>query len=194
MKNWDGVYTKNSPAAAIFEQFYINFAENLAKDEMGKKLYGEYTSSDILIRNLVKNVWNHPESPWCDDVRTENKKEGFSDIVQNSFIEAVDTLSEQMGEEPERWQWGNIHQLTLSHPIGGEVPVVDMIFNMNRGPFKLGGGPHTVCAYDYSFSSSFSFNTGPSQRHVYSLANWDSSRTVIPTGTSGIPSSRYYFL
>ncbi|MBS3742324.1 MAG: penicillin acylase family protein, partial [Candidatus Cloacimonetes bacterium] len=29
-------------------------------------------------------------------------------------------------------------------------------------------------------------------RHVYSLANWDSSRTVIPTGTSGIPSSRYY--
>ncbi len=33
---------------------------------------------------------------------------------------------------------------------------------------------------------------GASQRHIYSLANWDDSLSVIPTGTSGIPASEHY--
>jgi penicillin G amidase len=33
---------------------------------------------------------------------------------------------------------------------------------------------------------------GPSQRHVYSLVDWDESLAVIPTGESGLPASPFY--
>jgi penicillin amidase len=33
---------------------------------------------------------------------------------------------------------------------------------------------------------------GASHRHIFSMANWDDSETIIPTGTSGIPASNFY--
>jgi penicillin amidase len=63
---------------------------------------------------------------------------------------------------------------------------------MNRGPYEVGGSFHTVCPYSYSFRDPFSVNHGASHRHVYSTADWDQSRTIIPTGTSGIPASEHY--
>jgi penicillin amidase len=35
-------------------------------------------------------------------------------------------------------------------------------------------------------------NHGASHRHIFTTANWDESKTVIPTGTSGIPASPFY--
>ncbi|MGM0529899.1 MAG: penicillin acylase family protein [Bacteroidota bacterium] len=192
LDNWDGDYSKNSAAAAIFEQFYITFVKNLIKDELGEDLYKEYIRSKILVRNLMKNIWNNQDSQWCDDVNTTDIKESFGQIVQKSFKESISTLTEEFGGSPVDWEWGEIHQLALKHPVGGEVPVLDLLFNMNRGPFETGGSFHTVCVYSYPFTDVFNTNHGASHRHVYSTADWDRSRTVIPTGTSGIPASPHY--
>jgi penicillin amidase len=160
---------------------------------MGEDLYQQYLGSKILVRNLVKNIWDNQDSEWCDDVNTADEKESFEAIVQRSFKESVEILSEKMGNNPPReWEWGEIHQITLKHPIGGEVPILDFLFGMNRGPFETGGSYHTVCPYSYPFTNVFNVNHGASHRHVYSLAAWDNSRTVIPTGTSGIPASQHY--
>ncbi|TNF44675.1 MAG: hypothetical protein EP310_02875, partial [Bacteroidetes bacterium] len=35
-------------------------------------------------------------------------------------------------------------------------------------------------------------DAGASQRHIFDLSNWDASKTVIPTGISGIPASPFY--
>ncbi|HKL38585.1 MAG TPA: penicillin acylase family protein [Bacteroidales bacterium] len=192
LKDWDAVYRKGEPAPAIFEQFYLTFLKNLIKDELGEELYREYLGSKILVRNLMKNVWANPQCSWCDNVTTTTRRETFAELVRKSFSQAVERLSKQMGKQPERWEWGRIHQLELKHPIGGQVPIIDLLFNMNRGPFEVGGSFHTVCPYSYSFRNPFSVNHGASHRHVYSAADWDQSRTIIPTGTSGIPASEYY--
>jgi penicillin amidase len=192
LKQWDAVYRKSEPAPAIFEQFYLTFLKNLIEDELGEDLYREYVGSKILVRNLMKNVWEQPQCSWCDDVTTPDHKETFGELIRNSFDQTVDTLSEIMGKRPEKWEWGRIHQLELKHPIGAEVPIIDLLFNMNRGPFEVGGSFHTVCPYSYSFRDPFSVNHGASHRHVYSTADWDQSRTIIPTGTSGIPASEHY--
>jgi len=192
LREWDGVYSRESAAAAVFEQFYLSFLRNLIHDELGDDLYDEYIGSKILVRNLMKNVWNNPESAWCDDVSTRNRRESFSDMVKKSFEDAVQELTSQMGEDTNKWAWGRIHRLELKHPIGGEVPALDLIFKMNRGPYQAGGSFHTVCPYSYPFGNPFHVNHGASHRHVYSTANWDSSRVIIPTGTSGIPASEHY--
>ncbi|MFC1669875.1 penicillin acylase family protein, partial [Spirochaetota bacterium] len=42
LEDWDGTYKKDSPAALIFESFYLKFIENTFKDEMGEKLYIDF--------------------------------------------------------------------------------------------------------------------------------------------------------
>jgi penicillin amidase len=192
LEQWDGVYRKDSPAAVIFEQFYLSFLKNLIHDELGSGLYKEYTGSKILVRNLMKNIWNNPRSPWCDDVTTKDTRETFADVVRTSYEETVMKLSEKMGKRPEKWEWGRVHQLEFKHPIGGEVPIIDLLFGMNKGPYATGGSFHTVCPYSYSFKDPFEVIHGASHRHVYSTADWNRSRTIIPTGISGIPASKHY--
>jgi penicillin amidase len=130
-------------------------------------------------------------SAWYDNINTPEVKESFNDIVQKSFKDALDSLKSKLGANPDYWNWGNIHTLTLQHPLG-KVAMLDFGFSLNRGPFPVGGGFHTVSPYAYDFDNLFNANHGASHRHIYSLANWDESLTIIPTGISGIPSSEHY--
>ena len=74
----------------------------------------------------------------------------------------------------------------------GEGENIDLLFGFNSGPHQVGGSDHTVCPYSYPASSPFGVTWGASHRHIYSLADWDESLTVIPTGVSGIPASPHY--
>jgi len=191
LESWDGVLVKNSPAPSLFEKFYKILFRNLVEDEMGKELYKEYAGNQILIDNCLENILRNKNSEWCDDVRTKDIQETFGDRVQKSFKETVASLQEEFGNAPEKWEWGKIHTLVLKHPMG-TVKILDLAFNINRGPFPVGGSFHTVCPYTGSSGVGFESDFGASMRHVFSLANWDESRSVIPTGESGIPASQSY--
>jgi len=191
LESWDGGLVKNSPAPSLFEKFYKILFRNLVEDEMGKELYKEYAGNQILIDNFLENILRNKNSEWCDDVRTKDIQETFGDRVQKSFKETVASLQEELGNAPEKWEWGKIHTLVLKHPMG-TVKILDLAFNINRGPFPVGGSFHTVCPYTRSSGVGFESDFGASLRHVFSLANWDESQSVIPTGESGIPASQYY--
>jgi len=74
----------------------------------------------------------------------------------------------------------------------GKVKILNLIFNLNRGPYKTGGSFHTIAAYSYRYTNPYNVMSGASQRHIYDLSNWDQSISVLPTGNSGIPSSIHY--
>jgi penicillin amidase len=75
----------------------------------------------------------------------------------------------------------------------GTARLVDCIFHLNRGPFSVPGSFCTVCPYAFPLGKSdFDSRFGASHRHVFSLANWDDSLTVLPAGQSGIPASPFY--
>jgi penicillin amidase len=117
--------------------------------------------------------------------------ETFEDIVVLSFRESVDWLKETFGNDPAKWQWGEIHQLTIAHPMGS-VKILDRIFGLNKGPFPVGGSFHTVSPYSFDYFKPFEVNWGASQRHIFQPNNWSDNYVIIPTGTSGIPASKYY--
>lgn len=189
LQEWDMVLDRESVAATVFETFYLHFIKNIAKDEMGTELYNEFLGTK-LDKELFDMVWRNPQSAWIDNIDTPDI-ETFEDIVLLSFNDAVEWLQQELGNNIEKWEWGKIHRLTLAHPMGS-VKLLDKIFNLNRGPFAVGGSFHTVCPYSYSFKKLFDADHGASQRHIYNLGNWDNSWVIIPTGTSGIPSSKYY--
>ncbi len=191
LDSWDCVLAKTSPAASIFENFVRSFQKNMFFDEMGEELYEEFLSAFLLPSYAVDNTWRKKESAWCDDVTTEDREETFTDMVQKSFKDTVAILADGFGRNPEDWQWGKMHKLFLEHPLG-RVGLLDKVFDFNRGPFEVGGSSHTVCPYMGTAENPGKAIYGASQRHIYSLANWDDSLSVIPTGTSGIPASEHY--
>jgi penicillin amidase len=191
LSSWDGILSASSPEASVFEKFSGFFLRNLLLDEMGDDLYRSFISSSLLYENALEHFMTVPESSWFDDVRTGERKETFADIVQKSFKDTVALFGADMGSDPKNWKWGKIHGLTLEHPLGS-VNILERLFKFNKGPYPLGGSSHTVCPGFYSYARPFAVISGASHRHIYSLADWDESLTVIPTGVSGIPASPYY--
>ena len=191
LKNWDGNMETTSIGASVFEAFYARFTDNTLSDEMGEDLYREYRAFDMLPTYAVDNLWKKRDSAWFDDVRTEGVRETFSDIVLRSFKCAVTYLDDNYGGDPDKWQWGRIHTLTLKHGMGS-VAILDMLFDLNRGPYPVGGSFNTVCPFSYDFNDRFKVNHGASHRHIFPTEDWDKSLTVLPTGVSGVPASDHY--
>jgi penicillin amidase len=191
IEKWHGQMNVQSPAPAIFEVFFTNFIENVVGDELGKDLFKEFLIDKILVRNTLHNLWENKHSLLYDDVTTKDRTEHFDDIVVKSFHSAIQELENEEGNNIASWEWGKIHKFTLEHPLG-KVKILDMIFHLNRGPFETNGSFHTVAPFSYRYSNPYKVQSGASQRHIYDLGNWDNSLSVLPTGNSGVPSSKHY--
>ena len=191
LKKWDGSYGKENIAASIFETYYEKLIENIFSDELGEELYSRLLKAYKVIRIALDKIVERKSSKWLDNINTEDYTESLDDIIKESYKDAISYLQQERGDEIQNWKWGNIHQFTLKHPLS-TVKILDKIFKLNRGPFKVGGSFHTVSPFCYPFGKPAEVNSGASHRNIYTLYNWDSSLTVIPTGNSGMPSSRHY--
>jgi penicillin G amidase len=191
LRGWDYTMNSNSPAAAIFETFYLQFIRSTFEDELGNDLFVSFNDVSSVSRIATNQLINNRTSVWFDNITTANKTETESDIIISSFIQSVQDLSQKLGDDPDTWEWGSIHHLVLAHPLSAEK-VLDRLFHLNPGPFSVGGSFHTVSPYTYINNKPFDANHGSSHRHIFDLGNWDNSLTVIPTGASGIPASKHY--
>jgi len=191
LENWDHNLEVTSSAALIYEILWLELNRAMFLDELGDELYPLMLQNKVIHLNLINRVRITGESGWCDDVTTPDITETFHDNIRSAFHHAVDTIASMYGEDPESWQWGDLHKVSLIHPMGG-VDIVDKLFRVNRGPYPVGGSFHTVCPYAYPFGESFIANHAASERHIFNTADWDKSLTVIPTGTSGVPASPHY--
>ncbi|MFW6290267.1 MAG: penicillin acylase family protein [Mariniphaga sp.] len=190
LQHWDYRLIRESQAASIFEILYRRVAENLIRDDLPEDLFKSLMGERILVENLMVNLLSDRESSWIDDTATP-EAETWSDIVQVAFYETIEELENRLGPDVEDWNWERLHTITISHPMG-RVTLLDKAFNLNRGPFGVPGSYHTVTPYSYSYNNLYKVNHGASHRHIYDLSDWNNSKSVIPTGTSGIPASDYY--
>ncbi|MBN1181478.1 MAG: penicillin acylase family protein [Bacteroidales bacterium] len=188
--SWDRRLIKSSKATGPFEATYINLVKNIFEDEMGQKLYDHYLSDASIAKFAIDEMLKSGGSRWCDNVTTP-ETEDFKDMILQSFKEAVAQMIEKLGPDTAEWEWGKIHQITLEHPLGS-VNALQKAFKLNRGPYPVPGSYHTICPYSYGFANPYNVIHGASHRHIYDLSDWDNSLTVIPTGNSGIPSSKHY--
>ncbi|GAG26106.1 unnamed protein product, partial [marine sediment metagenome] len=161
--NWDGEMSAKAAGPAVFESFYLTLPKNILMDEMGKELYNEYHGNSSLLKNFIENLWTNKEMKWCDDITTADVEEGFDEMVVKSYKDAILILVEEMGDSPEKWLWGSIHKFTLAHPLGS-VKLLSKVFNLNRGPYEVGGSFHTVRPFSYPFRGPFNVDHGASQR------------------------------
>jgi penicillin G amidase len=188
LAEWDMVLSSESCAATVFEHFYNTFIKNILIDEIGEEQYQGFGSG--LARNMFDHVWRNRTSSWVNNIHTP-ENETFEEMVVMSFKETVLWIEENLGTNPEGWNWGKIHQLAIKHPMGS-VKMLDRILKLNKGPFPVGGSFHTVNPKAYSSRDPYSVVHGASQRHIFNMNDLTESFVIIPTGVSGIPASKYY--
>lgn len=185
LKGWDYDMNKDLTAPTVFEFFRYSFGKNLLADELGDL----YNQINVTTREyyIYKVLTTGPDE-WVDDINTA-QKETLDDIVLKSFKDCIKEISTKIGPDTAKWEWGDIHKITLEHPLA-TVKLLDKIFKLNSKEYKVGGSDHTVSRYSYT--TGFKVTVGASERNIFNTANWDESLTVIPTGNSGIPASEFY--
>jgi penicillin amidase len=190
LQGWNYDMDAKGAAPLLFETFYNQFIRCTFSDELAG-LFEKFTGVSSLSRNATDQLIDAGSSPWFDDVQTTAKVENFNDVIRCAFTGAVAEISDTLGNDIRKWEWGQVHRLTLAHPLAS-VKILEKTLNLSRGPYPVGGSFHTVSPYSYDASQPFNVNHGSSHRHIFDLDNWDHSFTIIPTGNSGIPSSSHY--
>ncbi|MBN1117745.1 MAG: penicillin acylase family protein [Bacteroidales bacterium] len=190
LQSWNGDMNKELIEPSVSETFIKFFIKNVFSDEMTEDSYELFNANSKLTRIALYNILESDFSPWIDDISTP-ETENLTDIVHACFTETITYLEGQFRSKPQQWKWKNMHTITLKHPLTS-VEILDKLFNMNRGPYGVGGSYHTVSPYSYPNFSPEAVEHGSSHRHIYSLADWDATQSVIPTGNSGVVSSEFY--
>ena len=157
--------------------FKERLRHRIADDEFrGKPVY--------FPQEALERVLDGRAPRWADDVRTP-RVETLEEVEDSAMAEAIRIVN--------RRTWGEIHLTSIDHPLG-VVKMLDRALGLNIGPFPNNGSGNTVDVAGYGGSELPWINRyGPSQRHVVDMGEVDDAGGfVIPTGQSGIPTSRHY--
>jgi penicillin amidase len=179
--DWDLSLEADQPAASVYQVWYWFLVKNTLRDELGDDLFDTFGSSHI---TTMMSLMPDPEDPWFDDVRT-SQMETRSDVVARSLSNAVEWLSQELGDAPHAWAWGRLHTKTFIHqPLGQSgIRLVENLFNSPT--IAARGDGFTVDAAGFSFRKPYAMGGGVSQRYIADLSDLDNSRIIHTTGQSG---------
>ena len=172
VNTWNNSFDANEIGASIFEIWRKLVEENIWHDEFTKpNVPMRYPSRDRLVEMLL----DEPNARWYDNINTP-EKETKSNIIQLSFIAAVDSLTTKYGALNNKWQWGNVKHSYIPH--------LAKIAGFNSKFINNGGSKSSV--------NAMSETNGPSWRMVVELGKKVKGYGVFPGGSSGNPGSFYY--
>ncbi len=173
LADWDHVLAPDSAAAAFWNVWYSRHLtpalENLLLADTPIRPYGSLDSLtvlDMLDRDTARQAaYASLEAAWQN---TRNL----------------------LGDDPDLWQWGDLHQIRFTHPLLGRAQG-ELQTQMRLPAYPRGGSTHTTNNTSYS-SDSFDVRSGASFRMVVDVGNWDEAYATNAPGQSGDPRSRFY--
>ncbi len=195
--DWDGQLKPDSVGGAIYDSLRYHLLRIVYQEladlfrtpaalgsfsVLPANIYLECALPTVLTR-MAAHPLDQPDE-WLGQNRS------WGGVLRAALGRAAAELTERLGKDPSRWQYGQIHALTLRHPLG-TIPALTPLFN--RGPWPVGGDIDTVnhCYIPRDTAGMVIYNA-PSIRHIIDLSDWDASRAIMPAGQSGHPASPYY--
>ncbi|MEX2726779.1 MAG: penicillin acylase family protein [Candidatus Sigynarchaeum springense] len=173
---------KDLAAPTIFAAILDKY-QALTFDEFAA--YGILPALNVL-ENLTLNV---PASKWFDTIATSGTTEKCSDIIREAIKQGVAWLAASTtfsGKAPAEWTYGLAHKVYWHH-----LAYLDALA---AGPYTASGSGITPNpSYAPLFEHAY---WGASERMIIDFSRWnhdfDTSRMVIPGGSSGDPVSPHY--
>ena len=186
---WDGAHNPTSVGPTIYYKLLYHTLHKTMADELGEDNFKSYLKSYFMLRSNSPLIANN-SSIWWDNITTDHR-ESRKEILQAAFSQSVKELYVQLGETPKNWHWRNVHKVVHEHPVG-KVEPLDQLFNV--GPFPIDGGEEVVNKQSFLLNGDgyYKVKGGPAMRIVLDFNDIEHSESVLPTGQSGNPFSKYY--
>lgn len=181
LSGWDFVLDKQSVPAAIYVSFERRLLDNVAArlvPEKARKLVGELNMKRVIDWLIA------PDGRFGDQPLA-----GRDEILRTSLDQAVADLTERLGSDTSRWQYGQpafkhveVHHL-LSAAVSPEVRE-----KLDVGPAPRGGSDSTLNATGEGDNQT----SGATFRVVMDTSHWDNSVATNSPGQSGNPDNPHY--
>lgn len=133
---------------------------------------------------VVRGLLGDPDNDWWDDTGTSSV-ERRDDILGMALTDAVGEVTDELGDDPTAWAWGDLHLLFHTHQTLGTSGVGLIEGRFNRGPTRAAGGTSIVNATAWDATEGYEVVWVPSMRMVLDFADLDRSRWIHLTGQSG---------
>lgn len=200
LENWGFSYSISETAASIMDVFLLKLSENTFRDEMPDAVYRNFIRFPSMPARTIRRFL-HEGSSFFDDVTTTDRVETRDEIILQSMEDAVNYLTGKYGEEPFEWRWEQLHTLTLRPPLFGRAAeeegapnALKLVVNnlMSKGPHAVPGNAMTLNKAQYRWNSPYHMIAGPSIRRIIDFSDLSKTLSILPTGQSGNPLSRFY--
>ena len=184
LADWDGQNSLDSAPAAFANVLWEHLTERLVSG------YGGEIPRDDQSRfaRVLELQLQDRESPWLTSDGTESRDEFLLAAAASALAE----LTQLQGDDPERWNWGKLHAITLTHGTFGDSGIAPIEALFNRGPYDTPGGSGVVNATGWGLGDGYATSTVPSMRMVIDVADWDASTWQNLTGQSGHAFHKHY--
>ncbi len=188
-RGWNYKIEQSSSAATLFNYFYYLMMGNTLKDELGEELWEKDLGREYLyyVPDLVMTrIINDSNHLFYDDISTTEIKENRDDMIRRSMSEAIQYLTEKLGENTDDWQWGKVHKMAFNHTLGGKL------FFLNLESIPTHGSHHTINSGFWDSAKPFDMSSGGVIRMMVDFSNPERSTIISPPGQSGHYLSPFY--
>ena len=185
--SWDLRATADSAAACLYYPFL---------DRFWPRKFMHAALQDDLIKLLPAAApglnrfdiasFMQPGSPWAPHAELLNQ------TICAEMAGVVMRVKQSLGDDPQRWRWGDLHQVAFAHrlqehpawaamtvgpdEIGGSATTLGMAMHMGKGPGDAANGSGEIACRVYH---------GPAYRLVVDLGDTSRARFVIAGGNGG---------
>lgn len=183
LRRWDCGIEADSAAALLFEMVMVALSANF-RDRVvpaaAKDLIPTVNLSEML------RILGAPDKRLGDDPAAARDA-----LIEGALVTGWTKAVELGGADPAKWQWGNLHRVTIAHPLASSNAAIAAAFPKIEGG-RSGGDGTTPMARGFNSRRGFNVSHGASYLFVADVGAWDNSRFLLLPGQSADPRSPRY--
>jgi penicillin amidase len=172
----------DSGGAAAYQAVWAHVLRLAFHDELPEDSWPEGGSRWF---EAVAALLEAPDDPYWDDTGTDSV-EDRDVVLGQAMADAHDELTGLIGDDPRRWEWGEVHVGHFENQSFGQSGIgpIEWLFN-RTAPRRLGGGADIVDAVGFHPPDGYRVDWVPSMRMVIDLDDLAASTSMNTTGQSG---------
>ena len=179
LQGWNFELTKNSIEAGIYVAWERQIMDN------ANAVFVPEEINDLVSLQLktIINFLQNPYKSW------DSGKTGRDQFLKESFVQAINFLSDTYGPSPEDWIYGQeqFKHVFIKHSLSN-ILNQEWREKINAGPLPRGGNSYTVCATGGNNKQTH----GATFKLIVDTGDWDSAIGTNTPGQSGDPESPFY--
>jgi penicillin amidase len=183
LKRWDCGIEANSGAALLYEMVLPLLSTAVYERVVPAAARDLVTSLNLaemlrMLAELDKRLGDDPAA-------------ARDALVDGALVAGWRKAVELGGPDPASWQWGDLHRVTIEHPLAASNGAIAAAFPKIMGG-RSGGDWNTPMARGFNARRGFDVSHGASYLFVADVGAWDNSRFLLLPGQSADPRSPRY--